>query len=58
MKEPEDLLGDDTKFKLRTALWNIKVETYAMKVDLLKANKGALLSLMNNNISKKLQEAN
>ena len=46
----------DSKSKLRTALWNIKVQNYAMKVDLLNENKGSLFSLMINNVSKITKE--
>ena len=52
IKEPEELSESDSKSKLRTALWNIQVENYAMKVDLLNENKGSLFSLMVNNVSK------
>ena len=34
IKEPEELSESDSKSKLRTALWNMKVENYAMKVEL------------------------
>ena len=52
IEEPEELSDSDSQSKLRTALWNIQVEKYAMKVDLLKENKGSLFSLMVNNVSK------
>ena len=34
IEEPEELSDNDSKSKLRTALWNMKVENYAMKVEL------------------------
>ena len=50
IEEPEELSDSDSKSKLRTALWNIKVENYVIKVELLNENKGLLFSLMINNV--------
>ena len=56
IEEPEELSDQDSKSKLRTRLWNMKVESYAMKMELLSENKGSLFSLMMNNISKLAKE--
>ena len=52
IKVPENLSVEDEKSKLRSTIWNLKLENYAMNLELLREIKEALLSLMLNNISK------
>ena len=49
-EEPKDLTVKESK--LKTALWDMLVQNYVLQINLLKRNKGALFTLIVNNVSK------
>jgi len=50
--EPQDLSDEEKKKEWKVRLWNQKVDTYGARLSTMEHNKGALLSLMEDNFSK------